>query len=354
MQVVAGDHPFHPLREQIKNLRRDSKSADLDTWMIVGLGALDTPYVREVGKRWMISMIARVDKPGCKADHVILLESPQGTGKSSALKTLAGGEEYFSDRLSDLGSKDSMLEMAGVWVIEMSEIPNLRGVALERFKAFISSTTDRFRPPYGRRIVKHPRQCVLAASTNSEEPFIDPTGTRRIWPVKCGNIDLDWLKQHREQLLAEARDCYLNGDKWWLETPELEAMAKAEQDERYQPGVWDETILDWIDNPEQRWIWIDNPELRTTDENKPDEGKPLKISIPVIPWNGSQAGKVTINDILIHGLSKDTARHSPPDRNQVANCLRHAGWKRRRDRTRGPSRDKGFYYSPERWKEERW
>jgi predicted P-loop ATPase len=50
----------------------------LEKWLIVYLGAKDTPYTRAVGKRRMISLIARLYQPGCKADYVLMLEGPQG------------------------------------------------------------------------------------------------------------------------------------------------------------------------------------------------------------------------------------------------------------------------------------
>jgi putative DNA primase/helicase len=216
------------------------------------------------------------------------------------------------------------MEMRGKWIIEMSELPNLRGVALERFKAFITSRFDRFREPYGRRVSEHPRQCVLAASTNSTEPFIDPTGTRRIWPVECTDINLDLIEHDADQLLAEAYVRFCNGEKWWLETAELEALATAAQDERYEPGVWDEIILDWIENPERR------------------ETLESQTHIPVTPWDASEPRKVTINDILIHGIGKDADRLTQADYKQVARCLEHAKWKRKQDRSRGPHRGKRF------------
>ena len=184
----------------------------LEEWLIVYLGAKDTFYTRAVGKRWLMSLIARLYKPGCKADHVLILEGPQGKLKSTVFAIIVG-DEYFTDGLSDLGSKDSMLEMAGMWLIELGEIENyLHDTrSYNRFKNFITRKIDFFREPYARRPVADLRHCVLAATTNSTKTLADPTGARRIWPVECGKIDLDALRKHADQLLAEAKVCFDNG-----------------------------------------------------------------------------------------------------------------------------------------------
>src|SRR5215469_1394846 len=84
--------------------------------------------------------------------------------KSTALRTLAS--EYFTDELADLGSKDAATQTRGVWIIELSELDSLSNSEVARIKAFMSRTTDRFRPPSGMRLVESPRQCVFAGTVN--------------------------------------------------------------------------------------------------------------------------------------------------------------------------------------------
>ncbi len=59
-------------------------------------------------------------------------------------------------------------------------------------------------------------------------------------------------------------------------------MAEQEQEQRYEQGVWDNLILDWVEDP-QRSVELSDG-----------------ITVPVTPWDGSEHGKVTIGDILIH------------------------------------------------------
>ena len=163
----------------------------LDRWLSTYLGAEDTDYSRAVGSRWLISAVARIFQPGAKADCCLILEGPQGIRKSTALRTIAG--EYFTDELADLGSKDAAMQTRGVWIIELSELDNLSHAEVARIKAFMSRTTDRFRPPYGMRLVESPRQCVFAGTVNHGTYLRDETGGRRFWPVVCGRIDVEGL-----------------------------------------------------------------------------------------------------------------------------------------------------------------
>jgi putative DNA primase/helicase len=75
----------------------------------------------------------------------------------------------------------------------------------------------------------------------------DPTGARRIWPVACrGTIDRDGIERDLDQLWAETVVRYKAGARWWLETPELEALATAEQALRFKIDAWKEPIERWI------------------------------------------------------------------------------------------------------------
>jgi putative DNA primase/helicase len=131
-QTVARDNGFHPVREYLQSVVWDRKPR-VDTWLTTYLGVPNTPYSRAVGRRWLVSGVARILRPGCQADHTLLTEGAQGIRKSSALRALAS-DEWFTDHISDLGSKDSRIELHGKWIIELAELDKLRHGELERGK----------------------------------------------------------------------------------------------------------------------------------------------------------------------------------------------------------------------------
>lgn len=216
VEVVARGHPYHPVREYLCGCIWDG-TPRLDRWASRYLGAEDTLYVRAVTTRWLISAVARILDPGCKADCVLILEGRQGLGKSTALRILGG--EWFADEIAVLGTKDAAMQVAGVWIIELAELDSLTHAAADRVKAFVSRPTDRFRPPYGSRVIEQPRQSVFAGSVNHSAYLRDETGARRFWPLACTAIDLDALGRDRDQIWAETRQRYLSGERWWLDTP---------------------------------------------------------------------------------------------------------------------------------------
>jgi predicted P-loop ATPase len=64
--------------------------------------------------------------------------------------------------------------------------------------------------------------------------------------VTCGVIDLEALVRDRDQLWAEAVVRFRAGAPWWLETPELEALATAEQAARFEVDARAETVSNWL------------------------------------------------------------------------------------------------------------
>ena len=237
VQAVAGEQPFHEVRDWLDSLEWDN-SGRLDTWLPRYLGVRETrddgsdlsPHIRAVGRCWLIGAVARVYRPSCKVDSLLILEGTQGIGKSRALKILAG--DFFTDPLGDIGSKEAAEQLPGVWQVELAELESMSGPEIARIKAFLSCKTDRFREAYGRRVATFPRQCVFAGSTNGDHYLKDPSGARRFWPVKCRRIDLEGVEADRDQLWAEAA-AYHGEEDWWLTHEQQRAYADDEQAKRF-------------------------------------------------------------------------------------------------------------------------
>jgi virulence-associated protein E len=246
--AIAERTVFHPVRDYLSDLKWDG-SGRLDTMLVDYFGAADSPYTRAVGAKWMVSAVARVMRPGCKADHMLVLESPlQGIGKSTALRILAS-DPWFSDTGIIIGDKDSYQALRRKWIFEFAELSSIKGRDVERVKTFLSSCADTYRPSYGRRTRDFPRQTVFAGSTNETHYLTDPTGARRFWPVRCKSIDLEGLRRDRDQLWAEARVRYDAGAPWHLETADLCVEAAAMQEERAERDDWIDIVADWLKAP---------------------------------------------------------------------------------------------------------
>ena len=239
---LAEQSKFDRLREYLEGLKWDGTKR-VENWMTYYLGIEDAQYTRTVGLRWLISSVARGLQPGCKVDTMPILEGPQGARKSTAIRVLYG-DDFFTDELSDIGSKDAMMEMQGVWGLEVAEMHRFSASETNAVKKFLTRQTDRFRPPYGRSVIEAPRRVVLNGTINPEgNAYLrDPTGARRFWPLTVGRIDIDALGNERDQLWAEAVALFRAGTPWWVQEDELQAV-EAEQEKRTDVDVWVDQIV---------------------------------------------------------------------------------------------------------------
>lgn len=245
IEVLARANPTHPVREWLASLPSWDGVRRNHSWLQDFVGVADSEYVQRVGCYFLRGMIARVMEPGCKFDYCLVLEGPQGKGKSTVLRTLVG--EWFADTDLDLHNKDAMAALGGVWLYEFPELSSVSRAEAAKQKSFLSRQTDKYRPAYGHRAIVVPRQVVFAGSINDWEWNKDPTGGRRFWPVECaGEINIEGLLGMREQLFAEALADYKAGRRFWPTHEEQAALFDIEQLRREQPDSLIDALHDWV------------------------------------------------------------------------------------------------------------
>lgn len=246
--AAAIEHPFNPAIDWLDGLKWDQEQR-LDKWLTYYLGAEDTAYTRAVGRKWWIGAVARVMRPGCKMDTMLILEGAQGIRKSGAARIIGtfGGTSYFTDEIDDIGSKDAAMQLSGVSIVEIPEMNTFERSDINAIKAWLTRTTDRYRPPYGRSVIEAPRQCVLIGTMNPDGTgyLHDATGARRFWPVAVEKCDTDALAADQPQLWAEALAAFREGADWWLDDDEA-APAREAQSERYAEDAWSAPIDEYI------------------------------------------------------------------------------------------------------------
>lgn len=302
--LVARDYSRHPVRDYLEGLAWD-KRPRVNSWLPEFLGArADPTYLSAVGRKILVSAVARILNPGCQVDHVLVLEGAQGIGKSATARALAVDREWFTDDMPDVHTKDAALQLSGRWIIELAELAALRRSEIEGMKAFITRPVDVYRPPYARHAVAVPRQCVFIATTNEMRYLRDPTGNRRFWPVRCGSIDVLALSLYRDDLWAEAVAAYRANEQWHLTRQETE-LAIGEQRERVLVSELEQDVAEY---------------LATV-----------------------TASEITTREVLIHGLRLDPDKPDYSERAgrlgpHVASALERADWHKVRTVGRGVHR----------------
>ena len=248
---VADDRAYHPIREFIESLPEWDKVPRVDTLLMDYLGAGDTAYVRAVTRKTLCAAISRVLRPGCKFDSMLVLNGPQGVGKSTLIAKLAG--EWFSDSLNlgDTKDKTAAEKLQGYWILEIGELAGLKKAEVETLRSFLSRQNDIYRAAFGKRATPHLRQCVFFGTTNAESGYLrDTTGNRRFWPVKTpgSGKKQSWNLTHEEilQIWAEALVYVRQGEKLYL-SPEMDALAKDEQREAMESDEREGLVREYLE-----------------------------------------------------------------------------------------------------------
>jgi predicted P-loop ATPase len=288
VELRAQERSFHPVRDYLNALEWDGRPR-LPNWLTVYMGAEASEYHNNVGCMFLIQMVARIYKPGCQADYMMVLEGLQGELKSSACRVLAGKDEWFSDSLPNLQTSDRIRvshHLRGKWLIEVAEMSAMSKAETIDLKAFITQRVEQFTPKYGRKESYEPRQCVFVGTTNKEAYLRDETGSRRFWPVKTRHIDLRVLVRDRDQLFAEAVEYYREGRQWWPDRDFERQYIQPQQESRYEADAWEGVITEYL-------------ACRTS---------------------------VTLLDVAQDALHIETSRLSRADQLRIGNAMRRAHW----------------------------
>ena len=240
---VVDDRSYHPIKQYLESLPEWDGTSRVETFLIDYFGAEDTPYSRAIIKKILVAAYMRIYHPGIKFDYIMVLNGPQGVGKSTAIAKL--GMDWYSDSLSvsDMNDKTAAEKLQGYWILEIGELAGMKKADIDKVKAFISRQDDKYRASFGRRVNSHPRQCIFFATTNEQNGYLrDNTGNRRFWPIKtpgtgskkAWELTSDEVKQiwAEVKVLAEKGESLFIDDKLIAEAAEEAAQEAMQHDER--------------------------------------------------------------------------------------------------------------------------
>lgn len=204
-----------PFLQYIKSQIWDRKPR-LETWFQELWGLPDTEYTREVGRKWLVSSCARLDKPGTKIDWMLIIIGGQGIGKTSMPSILF--QSNYQPIYGEHNDKDLHQLMHSKLCIGFDELDSFGKRESSMLRALITQPTDTFRPPYGASPEVFPRRFILYGSGNKRIFLQDRDGQRRYSILDAGTNKLDFkgLEEIRHQLWAEAWYVYTSGiEKYW-------------------------------------------------------------------------------------------------------------------------------------------
>lgn len=248
---VVHRNTFHPIKSYVESARWDGQPR-AERIFIDYLGAADIHYTRQATRKMLLAAVARLYRPGCKFDQMLVLVGPQGAGKSSLLAKL--GREWFSDSLRTFENKEAGEHLQSGWIFEIGELSAMKKTEVEEVKAFLSKTEDRYRVAYDRQVSEFPRKCVFFGTTNTRDFLRDATGNRRFWPIEI--FPDRAIRSHWEELTEEeVSQIWAEVLSWFKAGETLELDSEARMEAERQQAAHMETdpregiIQEWLDMP---------------------------------------------------------------------------------------------------------
>ena len=258
MALHAEHRQVNPLVDYLQGLQWDGVSRIHNT-LHKYLKCDDTKLNQIYSRKWMIAAVARAIDPGCKVDTMPVINAPQGHGKGTFIKIMAGqcpitGYSWYNSSPINIGHKDGQSILRTAWIHEMAELSAMAKKDANTIKNFLSDDTDTFRRAYDKYEVKVKRSSLFWGSANDEDVaiFKDRTGSRRYWYIKCHGeedymaFDERDLISERDQLWAEAVAAYKAGEQWWL-TPQEQKMSREKNETHTVVGIHDTLIQEFVD-----------------------------------------------------------------------------------------------------------
>ena len=296
INYIAKQQTFNPVAEYLHQCAKDHgpDSELLDSIAETYLGATSELH-RTFIRKTLIAAVARALAHGCKLDTVCILTGPQGVGKSSFWKILAG--EWFDDSVGSPSDKDERLKLHQCWFVEWAELESVfKRKDISAVKAFITTGSDMIRPPYARLVREFPRPSIIVGTTNHHEFLGDSTGNRRFWvvPVSKALIPFDMLTEDRDRIWGAAVCAFMGGETWTLTQEMTKAALEASRDYELS-DPWENPVMNFV--------------------------------------NG--LSRVTIDDILLEALHLDVDRQERSSQMRVSNLLKANGWTTRREVVHG-------------------
>ncbi|MCR5599532.1 MAG: hypothetical protein K6G33_02145 [Ruminococcus sp.] len=217
-------------------------------------------------RKWLhqcVAMALNSDENPYGADGVLVLQAPQGMGKTFFFKTLSMKSDWFAEGMTlDLDNKDSVIQGTGKWITELGELDSTLKREQSALKAFLTASKDTYRQPYAKVAVNKPRRTSFCATVNPKEFLNDDTGSRRYWVIQPESIDVERLKELDEEWLQQLwtqvyQTLYLPNPQGFRLTDDERKRLEKHNEQFNKPLTGELELKDGLlwDAPIDRWGW---------------------------------------------------------------------------------------------------
>lgn len=224
--LIADSNPVNPPAEWIESKPWDGVDRIQD--LARTLDPADPDLAIALLRRWLIGGAAAVYEPdGVSLQGVLVLQGAQHLGKTTWLMGLANHNRRLVMEGATLNpsDKDSVKQAVSYWIVELGELDaTFRKSDIAALKAFLTRKQDDLRLPYSKVYSQFPRRTAFVASVNDKAYLRDETGNRRYWTIQCGEGLNAMHGIDMQQVWAQARQLYLDGEQYRLTSDELDRL----------------------------------------------------------------------------------------------------------------------------------
>jgi hypothetical protein len=191
-------------------------------------GAVIYDYKDTFVRKWLLSIMASIH--GTYSLMILVLTGEQMIQKTNWFRWLLPEElqMYYAESKLDAGKDDEIL-MTQKLIIVDDEFGGKSKQEAKKLKDLSSKQYFSIRRPYARYPEDIRRIAVLGGTSNDEEILNDPTGNRRIIPLKVESIDMEaYHAVDKTDLFMEMYHEWKRiGDGWMLTPAEVKALNAA-------------------------------------------------------------------------------------------------------------------------------
>ena len=218
---------YNPLKEFFeRNAHLDGSHGKIRqlTDSIVSTTGGSTDYVHTMVKKWLVGVIASIY--GHHSPLLLVLTGPQRSGKTEFFRRLFPEDlqRFYAESKLDAGKDDEILMTQKIMILD-DEFGGKSKLESKRLKELTSKQFFTLREPYGRKNIRLKRLAALCGTSNDEQLLNDPTGNRRIIPIRVEKVIHEQYNDvDKTLLMMEAYKEYQSGYNYQLDGADVELL----------------------------------------------------------------------------------------------------------------------------------
>lgn len=255
--LVADKCRFNPVRTWLTCYPWDGCDRWSLVYEILGIESSECRKYQTYVRKWFMQSVAMAlndDSSRRSADGALVLQGPQGCGKTLFFRKMAsGGRDWFVEGVSlDFANKDTIIKGTSAWIAELGELDSTLKREQSALKAFITAESDDIRAPYARASVCRLRRTSFCGTVNPEDFLRDETGSRRFWVVPVEKVDVEKLLHLNAETIHQI---WLQAYVEWAQAPEGYRISAEERRQLEHDNIRFAAAVQWQGELEDMMDW---------------------------------------------------------------------------------------------------